>query len=347
MLTPTNRENGDLAMEIRPINRLRFTSNPTPDTSDYHQATIGRVHWRYPDKSSQRSHEEQRAGSLYELAKEKVWNASHNIPWSAPLLEDTFPTAAENNPLVGFEPYDALDREEQLQIAWWQHELEISEVLHGEQGALLISSQLLGCVPSLEARLFMSSQVSDEARHVEFFSRYLRDVVGNIQPPSDAIRTLIISALEDASWDRKFLVCQVVIESLAMAKFQEIRHYTRVPVLAFAVDYIAQDEARHVKFGVDFLRAHMSSIPDHERQRHSDHVLDTVIGLAGALNIPTRIAQAADWDTIDMRRHLRRYRISHPELNRRRFRQLSLSLEAVGLLTDRCRQRLQQMDLFS
>jgi len=334
-------------MEVRPGKKFRFTIKPTPDASDYRQSMVGRVHWRYPEKNSPRSQEEDRASSLYELAKEKAWSASRNIPWSAPVLENTFPTAAENNPLVGFGPYDTLDREEQLQIAWWQHELEISEVLHGEQGALLISAQLLSCVPTVEARLFMSSQVSDEARHVEFFSRYLRDVVGNIQPPSNAMRALIISTLEDSSWDRKFLVCQVLIESLAMAKFQEIRHYTRVPVLAFAVDYIAQDEARHVKFGVDFLRAHLSSIPDEERQQHSDYVLDTVIGLSGALNIHTRIAQAADWDTTDLRRHLRRYRIKHPDLNRRRFRQLSLSLDAVGLLTDRCKERLQQMDLFS
>src|SRR5690606_21392296 len=322
-------------METRPINRLRFANGPAADMSEYHQAMTGRVHWRYPDKDRQRSDEEARASSLYELAKEKAWNANRNIPWSAPLLENTFPTAAENNPLVGFGPYDDLKRDEQLQIAWWQHELEISEVLHGEQGALLISAQLLSCVPTVEARLFMSSQVSDEARHVEFFSRYLRDVVGNIQPPSTAMRDLIISALEDTSWDRKFLVCQVLIESLAMAKFQEIRHYTRVPVLAFAVDYIAQDEARHVKFGVDFLRAHMSSIPDRERQQHSDYVLDTVIGLSGALNIHTRIAQAAQWNPTDLRRHLRQYRIKHPDLSRRRFRQLSLSLDAVGRLTDR------------
>lgn len=333
-------------MELEPRERLSLTSNLTADVSDFRQSMVGRVHWRYPERNIQRSQEDERAGSLYELAKEKAWNANRNIPWSAPLLENTFPTAAENNPLVGFGPYDDLKRDEQLQIAWWQHELEISEVLHGEQGALLISAQLLSCVPTVEARLFMSSQVSDEARHVEFFSRYLRDVVGNIQPPSTAMRDLIISALEDTSWDRKFLVCQVLIESLAMAKFQEIRHYTRVPVLAFAVDYIAQDEARHVKFGVDFLRAHMSSIPDRERQQHSDYVLDTVIGLSGALNIHTRIAQAAQWNPTDLRRHLRQYRIKHPDLNRRRFRQLSLSMDAVGLLTDRCKERLQQMDLF-
>lgn len=334
-------------MEAALTNGFNFDTQPTPDSSHYRQSMNGRIHWSYPDRESARKPEDERAGSLYELAKEKAWNANRTIPWTAPLLEDTFPTAAENNPLVGFPPYHALDRQEQLRIAWWQHELEISEILHGEQGALLISAQLLSCVPTVEARLFMSSQVSDEARHVEFFSRYLREVVGSIQPPSKAMQDLILSTLEDSNWDRKFLVCQVLIESLAMAKFQEIRHYTRVPVLAFAVDYIAQDEARHVKFGVDLLRSHMHSLPDQERQQHSDYVLDTVIGLAGALNIHTRIAHAAGWNSTDMRRHLRRYRIEHPDLNRRRFRQLSLSLDAVGLLTDRCKERLQQMDLFS
>ena len=323
---------------------LHFNQHSAYENCSFSQCIKGTIHWQYPDPDCQ---EEDRARSLYELAKEKAWNANRGIPWKAPLLENTFPTAAENNPLVGFPPYDSLDRQEQLKIAWWQHELEISEILHGEQGALLISAQLLSCVPTVEARLFMSSQVSDEARHVEFFSRYLREVVGSTQPPSLPLHDLIVSTLEDSQWDRKFLVCQVLIESLAMAKFQEIRHYTRVPVLAFAIDYIAQDEARHVKFGVDFLRAHLHSRSADERDQHGDYILDTVIGLAGALNIYTRIAQQAGWDVVDMRRHLRRYRIAHPDLNRRRFRQLTLSLDAVGLLTDRCRHRLEKMDLFS
>src|SRR5690606_23219386 len=157
-----------------------LNNNPAHENGSFNQCMTGTIHWQYPDPASK---EEDKARSLYELAKEKAWNANRGIPWRSPLLEDVFPTAAENNPLIGFPPYDALDRQEQLRIAWWQHELEISEILHGEQGALLISAQLLSCVPTVAARLFMSSQVSDEARHVEFFSRYLREVIGSTQPP--------------------------------------------------------------------------------------------------------------------------------------------------------------------
>jgi len=296
--------------------------------------------WQYDEEKG-------RIHSLYELAKAKAWNATTDVCWRDFNRTQSLPASLESDPLLGFASYEALSEDEKHHISWWRHGIEISEILHGEQGALLVASQLVACMPTVESKLFASSQVFDEARHVEFFSRYLQDIVGEIHPPSSELRRLIQTMVDDPRWDMKFIACQILIESLAMAKFQEIRQSTRVPVLAFAIDYIAGDEARHVKFGTEFLKGYLQGLSSAELALRSDFVLDNVLRLANSLNINTRIAEKYDWDVAALRHHLRQYRIRHPEINRNRFRQLLINLKAVGLLTERTQTRMLTMELLA
>jgi hypothetical protein len=158
---------------------------------------------------------------------------------------------------------------------------------------------------------------------------------------------LIHECIDEPRWDMKFISCQILIESLAMARFQELRQHTCVPLLRFAIDYILRDEARHVRFGVEFLREHLATLNENALEERSRFVLDNVLRLANSLNIYNRIGMAKGWDLAELRRHLRRYRLQHPELNRQRFRQLTLNMDAVGLLTAAGRARLERMNLLS
>lgn len=294
--------------------------------------------WDYAEETSQ-------VRSLYELAKEKAWNVARDVSWCDFSRLHNFPVDEDSNPLCGYPEYEALSRSERIRLSWWQHGLEISEILHGEQGALLIASQLVTCLPSMEAKLFASSQVFDEARHVEFFSRYLHEVVGTVHDPSDELKSLIQFTIEDPRWDMKFIACQILIESLAMAKFQEIKAKCLVPMMQFAISYIAKDEARHVKFGAEYLKQHVDGLSEAEREFRSEFVLDNVLKLANAMNIYTRIAEDLGWDVASLRTHLRKFRVQNPEINRARFRQLIINLTAVGLLTERTKERLSGMNL--
>lgn len=284
---------------------------------------------------------------LYELAKAGSWNASADVPWAHWPRSQHFPCTREGNPLCGFTPYEALTEAQQRELSWWQHGLELSEILHGEQAALQISAQLVQLLPDMQAKLFASAQVHDEARHVEFFARYLRETVGHIHPPSPALKALIQRALEETAWDRKLLICQVLIESLALAKFQELRRHCQAPALRYAIDLILRDEARHVRFGTEYLRDHVASMSAPERDICSLTLLNATIDLAGSLNIYTRIAQQKKWSLASMRRHLREYRLRHPDLNRDRFRQLALNMQAIGLMTTACRKALNSLNLLS
>ncbi|MES3008581.1 MAG: ferritin-like domain-containing protein [Pseudomonadota bacterium] len=320
----------------QPVEVLSETSSVI--STEFQSALSGLIPWHYP-KTKTPIHR------LYELAKAGQWNASTDVPWSQDDPLGHFPSDEANNPLVGFPDYDRLPEAERCRLSWWQHRLEVAEILHGEQAAMVIASQLVACLPTVEAKLFASTQVNDEARHVEFFSHYLTTLGGDIPGPSSALLKLIHASVDEARWDMKFIACQILIESLAMARFQELRQHTRVPELRFAIDYILRDEARHVRFGVEFLREHLATLEEAALEERCGFVLDNVLQLANSLNLYNRIAVAKGWDLAALRLHLRRYRLQHPELNRQRLRQLALNMEAVGLLTTTGRARLEQMNL--
>ncbi len=47
--------------------------------------------------------------------------------------------------------------------------------MHGEQGALICTAQIVETVPWIDAKYYAATQVMDEARHVEVFAKYLDD----------------------------------------------------------------------------------------------------------------------------------------------------------------------------
>ena len=73
----------------------------------------------------------------------------------------------------GAEPFDfvkALPKEKQIELAKRRSAHLLSNFLHGEQGAMMICGQLVEVVPDMDGKLYASTQVIDEARHVEVFA---------------------------------------------------------------------------------------------------------------------------------------------------------------------------------
>ena len=50
---------------------------------------------------------------------------------------------------------------------------QLSQFLHGEQGALMCTGMITATTPWIDAKYYAATQVMDEARHVEVFARYL------------------------------------------------------------------------------------------------------------------------------------------------------------------------------
>jgi len=288
-------------------------------------------------------HDHPRSNSLYDLAVKKFWRVG-DAPWQTAFDMSRSPFLPAYESLAGFAAFEALPDCEKAELGWRRHRREISDILHGEQGALLLAAQLVIAMPDMGAKLFASSQVADEARHVEFFSRYLLEVAGGIDPPSEPVRLLVAEMVSEERWDYKVIACQILVESIALGRLQVLRISTRVPVLKFGIDYIRRDEARHVHFGTDMLRRHIAQLSDVEVQARSDYVLERLLRLASTLCNDVYDATQKGWDAAAVRRHLRQQRLLRPQLRSTIFRQLSLNLSAAGLMTEKTRQRITSIE---
>ncbi len=190
--------------------------------------------------------------SLYETAKKNQWNATTAIDWTRPVGKEG-PVLNIQAAFQGTDFYERLTEAErqvvEVKISSWR----LSQFLHGEQGALLVASQLVNPVPELDCKLYASTQVVDEGRHVEVFERYVKKL-HKIYPVDPLLKGLIDRILASQLWELKLLGMQMLIEGLAIAAFNLMRRQTGDPTLASVLDYVLQDEGRHVNFGYFALK---------------------------------------------------------------------------------------------
>src|SRR5690348_14292076 len=120
---------------------------------------------------------------LYEKAKTSQWNGATDLDWSIDV--DPERVCAE---MHGSDYRSAflrrLAEEPGSPVASWGDKEwagyttqtflhRVSQFMHGEQGALLCTAKTVETVPWIDAKYYAATQVVDEARHVEVFSRYL------------------------------------------------------------------------------------------------------------------------------------------------------------------------------
>jgi hypothetical protein len=155
------------------------------------------------------------------------------------------------------------------QIGW-----QFSQFLHGEQGGLMCASKIVNTVPTIDAKFFAATQVIDEARHVEVFSRYVHEKLELVYPLNANLQSLLDDALTDSRWDMTYLAMQVLIEGLALAAFSLIRNNATDPLSKALIAYVMQDEARHVMFGRLALRDYYPQLTQAERDEREEYCVD-------------------------------------------------------------------------
>jgi hypothetical protein len=106
----------------------------------------------------------------------------------------------------------------------------------------------------MDAKFYAATQVIDEARHVEAYSRLLHEKFQPRVPDHADAEEAPRDVLSDSRWDMTYLGMQVLIEGLALAAFAQIRDQAQNPLAAAVNAYVMQDEARHVAFGRLALR---------------------------------------------------------------------------------------------
>jgi len=153
--------------------------------------------------------------------------------------------------------------------------MTFSQLLHGEQGALMVSANLVRLLPSAEMKQAAAAQTNDEARHLDVFSRYIRRV-GDIHPPSPSMRRVLDKILNHPMWLAQLVGMQIVVEGMALATFLDMRSTCTCTLLHDILDLIIKDEARHVAFGKIALRRHVAEIDVDSRAMLDEFTLDLV-----------------------------------------------------------------------
>jgi hypothetical protein len=204
--------------------------------------------------------------NLYEKAKQNQWDAQTALDWTIPVDPEAENMPDANNPLYGTRLWQRFTPAEIRKFRREQLSWSLSQFLHGEQGALLASSQIVGAVPWIDAKYYAATQTMDEARHVEVYDKYLRDKIEKEYPINPHLKTLLDQILTDSRWDMKYLGMQIMVEGLAMAAFGLMEKVSTEPLLKELTQYVMRDEARHVAFGVLSLEGLYKDMNERELQ---------------------------------------------------------------------------------
>jgi hypothetical protein len=280
---------------------------------------------------------------LYEKAKRDQWNGTTELPWHLDVdpEREILPDIA--NPLQGYGPYERLTDKERARLRHGQIALQLSQFLHGEQGALIVASQLVGAVPWMDAKFYAGTQTMDEARHVEVFGRYLREKLEWQWPVNESLKELLDATIKESRWDFKYLGMQIIIEGLAMAAFGNLHQLTTEPLLKQLIHYVMRDESRHVAFGVVSLVDYYRAMPEGERRDREDFVIYACELMRNRL-VGDQLAEAMGWNRDEVKR------VVLESDTARLFRQILFqrvvpNLKRLGMLTPRVRDAFATLEI--
>ena len=284
--------------------------------------------------------QDNRIKKLYELGKELNWNVELDIDWNRPLniISEPAPIFWDE-----YEPYKKLSDKKKVEflnhrIAWSQ-----SQFLHGEQGALLVASQLTSCAPTYNAKLYAASQTFDEARHVEAFNKYIQTRVKMMYPIGNALKSILDKILTDPRWDLKFIGMQIIIEGLALAAFQASRELTHDPVLRDMLGLIIRDEARHVTFGINYLEEFVDTLSEEEKEDRAQFAYEAC-WLSRERLLSTDVYERFGWDVEDARQFQLGTDINQ-HFQKLLFQRVMPNLRRIGLLRDSVKGKFEDLGI--
>ena len=249
-------------------------------TKQRYAMPVDATEWTVPGKFDTVFKWEYQEGSdalrkLYEKGKNLQWNTTTRIDWSQDLdPENPQELPDESISIFGSDLWNRLNRPERAKLRRHMQAWSVSQFLHGEQGALICTAKIVQQVPNVDAKFYAATQVMDEARHVETYSRLLHEKFDLAYPITPPLKRLLNDVLSDSRWDMTYLGMQVMIEGLALAAFAGIRDTAKNSLAAAVNAYVMQDEARHVAFGRLALRDYYPQLTQAERDQREEFVVE-------------------------------------------------------------------------
>ena len=212
------------------------------------------------------------AGHLYQQAVAAQWDPETAIPWNA-----------------------SFDLADDLEDAVVQ---VMTYLIENETAALIIPSRFIAQMhPHFrEVMQLLAVQAADEARHIEVFTRRARLKRSQLGLSTIGGQTSLKTLVEEPQFAIASFLLSVLGEGTFLSLLWFIDRYAPDPVTAAVARFAAQDEARHVAFGLAHLGQHLSREPEfrprladavrrrHDALRHTaglnDEVFDALLLMA-------------------------------------------------------------------
>jgi hypothetical protein len=258
---------------------------------------------------------------LYEKAKHSQWNGETDLPWETDVdIEQLARDMGGNPQMQRFReeaasapgsPFRHFGPDDWTKLMIEGQNWRLSQFMHGEQGALLCTAKIVETVPWIDAKYYASTQVMDEARHVEVFSKYLDMKLTGHYPINAHLKMLLDDIIADSRWDMTYLGMQIMVEGLALAAFGFMHMLTEDPLLKKLLRYVMSDEARHVAFGVLSLKEYYADLSHAELRERQEFAFEA------AVRMRDRFLQQEVWERmgIDSRPIIRSMLSVPPEEN--------------------------------
>ncbi|MEC9346434.1 MAG: ferritin-like domain-containing protein [Pseudomonadota bacterium] len=258
------------------------------EQTDWHFDGATEVHftWEYDD-------ERDALLNLYDKGKKQQWDAAERIDWSQEIdWENPMSLPDQQIPIYGSDTWNKMNDANKAEMRRHLQSATLSQFLHGEQGALIATSKIVATVPDADSKFYAATQVMDEARHVEAFSRLLHEKMQMAYPITPGLKTLLEQGLSDRRWDMTYLTMQILIEGLALAAFQRNRDFSENALVQEVHAYVMQDEARHVAFGRLALRDYYPQLTEAEREEREQFVVEA------CYHMRDRFTQIEVWENL-------------------------------------------------
>ena len=146
----------------------------------------------------------------------------------------------------------------------------LSQILHGEQGALSLSASLCHILKDPGAQEYAANQTREEARHVTGFSNYIKLRWGTQYPAGPTLGRLLEQVVSSDVVYKKIVGMQMLIEGLAMGAFGMAHQDTNDPLLKTLLKYTMSDESFHHKFGKIWADRTIPKLSPSERNKVED-----------------------------------------------------------------------------
>ncbi len=220
---------------------------------------------------------------LHDLDKSAFLEEVHSFEFWFQAVEGYLAeTTYGHDPEMAEDPLSDEDRERLIGV--------LCNYCAGESAALETAAGLVSLAPNRMTKVFLSTQVADEGRHLEVFLHRLgelgvenpeSEVAKRASPSMLAFKDKLAELVAGRDWASALFAQNVALESLEFVVFG--RHAkTADRVTAQILERVVKDERRHMGFGENELGRYLRDTPDSRSRIHDlrvelDHLVDATL----------------------------------------------------------------------